>query len=742
MSKSAQNATNELALSAHRTDAENLLAQMTLSEKLGQMNQLNGENGQISTSLAAEVRKGNVGSIINEVDPNTVAELQRIARQESRLGIPLLVGRDVIHGFATIFPIPLGLACSWNETLVHDVARFSACEASSVGINWTFSPMIDVARDPRWGRIAESFGEDPLLASRLGNAMVCGYQTDDPTQATAIAACAKHFAGYGASESGKDYNTTNLSEHELRHVYLPPFKAASDVGAMTFMTSFSDLNGVPVSANKWLLTDILKDEWAFIGFVVSDWASVDQLIVHGIAADRAHAADLALNAGVDMEMVSQTFIENAAALLEQGRIKLSHIDQAVLRILQVKLALGLFTRESSTTAESLTKASLDLAYEAALQSCVLLQNRRQVLPLEAENLKQISVLGFLADDDYEQLGTWIFDGRAEHSTTLLSALHGVLPATSNIHYHPVFEHSRDTSHQNIVEAAATAGNSDAVILCLGEEAILSGEAHCRADITLPGAQATLVHTLAETLKGSGKPLILVIMAGRPLVLTELVDKVDAILYAWHPGHRGGDAIADLLVGNRCPEGKLPVSFPRHGGQIPIYYAHKNTGRPVTHDNYAHMNEFPMRAEQTSLGMAASHMDTYFTPLYSFGYGLSYACFEYSALRLSQDLVKLSERFKVYLSVHNNSHVAGTEIVQLYMRDPVANVTRPVKELLDFQRVELNALESKEVCFEVDTARLGFYNQSNQYCVEAGEFWFGVGPDSDCELSAKMTLVAQ
>ncbi|WP_100642903.1 glycoside hydrolase family 3 N-terminal domain-containing protein [Alteromonas facilis] len=726
-------------LSESHHNALALLARMSLDEKLGQMNQLNGEYGQVSDSMADAVRSGHVGSIINEVDANTISQLQHVARTESRLGIPLLIGRDVIHGFHTIFPIPIGLACSWSETLLENVARLSAVEASSVGINWTFSPMIDVARDPRWGRVAESFGEDPLLTSRLGDAMIRGYQTHDLSSPTAIAACAKHFAGYGASESGRDYNTTNISDHEMRHVYLPPFKSASDCGALTFMTSFSDVNGVPVSANRRLLTDILKHEWGFSGFVVSDWASVEQLIDHGVAENRSDAAELAINAGVDMEMVSQTFIENATTLLKQGRLNEQQIDDAVTRILTAKYALGLFEQDADPIIDNHDSVATQLAYDAALQSCVLLKNADQILPLQKAGLQTVTVLGPLAHDDYEQLGTWIFDGDPEHSVTLYEGLTRALGEQVSVTHHPIFKNTRDTSQENLSIAFDYAAQSDAVILCVGEEAILSGEAHCRADIRLPGAQAALIDGLSQHLYASGKPLILVVMAGRPLELSDVVDKVDAILYAWHPGHQGGTAIADILLGQQSPSGKLPISFVRHGGQIPLYYSQKPTGRPVTQDNYAHMNDFPMRAPQTSLGMAASHMDTYFTPLFPFGFGLSYADIKYSSTKLSAQTVGAEESFSVSVCVTNTSDIAVTEIVQLYVRDKVSSVSRPVRELLDFARVELAAGESLDVSFELNATQLGFYDQNNQYVVEPGEFLFGIGSDSTCELSASLML---
>ena len=717
-----------------------LLVRMSLDEKLGQMNQLNGCGGYVADPLAHAIRVGHVGSVINEVDPDTVRELQRIAVEETRLGIPLLIGRDVIHGFKTIFPIPIGLASSWSPTLVQQTARYSAIEASESGINWTFSPMIDISRDPRWGRVAESFGEDPVLCGELAKAMVSGYQGDSLTDPTSIAACAKHFVGYGASESGRDYNTTNISEHDLRNIYLPPFKACSDIGAMTFMTSFSDLNGVPLSANRYLLSDVLRDEWGYQGFVVSDWASVQQLTDHGIAETDKDAADLALKAGVDMEMVSQTFLHHAPALLSDGHVQQAKLDQSVLRILTAKFALGLFEQPYAPTGQIIDPEDCKaLACEAAAKSCVLLQNNEAVLPLESNQLAKITVLGPLANDPYEQLGTWIFDGEPERSVTLLQGLQNLLSESCEIAFEPVFASSRDHSEQRFARAFEAVNGAQAVVLCAGEEAILSGEAHCRAEISLPGAQQAFIDQLSPRLKAAGIPLILVIMAGRPLTLSRVVDKVDAILYAWHPGTMGGQAIADLLLAERIPSAKLPISFPRHVGQIPLYYAQKPTGRPVTHDNYVHMDEFPMRAEQTSLGMAASHMDTYFTPQFCFGYGLTYGSIEYTDVVVSAHVFTPHDLISVSAFIHNRGAYDIEEIAQLYVRDVVACVTRPVKELKGFQRVQIKAGKQASITFQLSAADLVFYDDRGNSVMESGEFRIGIGGNSDCQLTETVRL---
>ncbi|WP_026376342.1 glycoside hydrolase family 3 N-terminal domain-containing protein [Aestuariibacter salexigens] len=721
-----------------------LLADMSFEEKLGQMNQVNGDGGHISGDLAQAIREGRVGSVINEVNPDIIVQLQRIAVHESRCGIPLLIGRDVIHGFKTIFPIPLGLASSWCPDTIESAARISALEASEIGINWTFSPMIDICRDPRWGRVAECFGEDPVLCSTLAVAMVKGYQTDDLASQGAIAACAKHFVGYGASESGRDYNTTNISEHDLRNVHMPSFHAASNNNVATFMTSFSDVNGEPVSANKWLLTDVLKDEWHFGGLVVSDWASVHQLTVHGIAGCDRHAAELAINAGVDMEMVSATFISYGHQLIHENKVQQQRIDQAVARILAVKFALGLFDQGVTNlpAPKHNLAAHLDASRVCAEKSCVLLKNQSHTLPLNTDKLNSVALLGMLADDDYEQLGTWIFDGDITRSCTLHQGLRNVLPDHVAINYHKVFDNTRDCDTKHIPDAITLASASDAVIVCVGEEAILSGEAHCRAELGLPGAQQQLINALSEHLSSKGVPLILVVMAGRPLAIESAVQQVDALLYAWHPGSMGGAAIANLLVGNAVPSGKLPITFPRKVGQIPIYHSVKPGGRPVNRDNFVHMDAFPMRAEQTSLGMSSSHMDTDFTPLFPFGFGLSYTHFAYHDVILDNLLLHTGDTLGVSLAVTNQGHVAGDEVVQLYIRDHVASATRPVRELKAFQRVSLQPGETQRVKFHLPADELAFFDARGKRCLEPGTFTLWVGGDSNAALCADFELVGE
>lgn len=716
-----------------------LLAQMTMEEKIGQMCQVSGEYGQISHDLAENIRAGKVGSVINEVEPNTLKELQHIAVHQTRLGIPLLFGRDVIHGFKTIFPIPIGQAASWSPELVKEAASIAAFEASNVGINWTFAPMIDISRDPRWGRIAESMGEDPMLCSVMGAAMVKGFQGENLCEPTSIAACAKHFVGYGASESGRDYCTTNIPENELRNIYLPPFHAAAKAGVCTFMSSFSDLDGIPASGNKWLLKDILRDEWRFNGFVVSDWESVSQLQVHGVTENDKGSAELAFDAGVDMEMVSKSYSEHLQSLIDENKIGEAQIDTCVLRILETKFSLGLFEEQSNrfNPVDFYLPEHLATAKELAIKSCVLLQNKAQCLPLCKESIKRLAVIGPLADDGYEQLGTWVFDGEAHHSVTLLDSLKSYLPEDVEILASQGLKNSRSTDTNLFDHALQAADQSDAIILCLGEESILSGEAHCRSDISLPGAQ----HELIDRLSSVGKPVVLIIMAGRPLTIEPIIEKVDSILFAWHPGTMAGPALTDIIFGEVSPSGKLPVTFPRVVGQIPIYYNQKHGGKPATNDNFVHMKDIPQRAEQTSLGMAATHLDTHFTPLFEFGYGLSYTQFEYSGLQLNSHKLNQSGTLTITATLSNVGECAAEEIVQLYVRDLVGSVTRPVKELKQFQRIRVEPKTSTQVEFELNADELAFYARDNRRKTELGRFHLWVGGSSAANLRTEFELIS-
>jgi len=716
-----------------------LLDSMTVAEKAGQMSQVNGAGGTIPDNLHAAIKAGQVGSVLNEVNVETVNELQRIALQESRLGIPLLIGRDVIHGFRTVLPIPLAQAATWNPELVRKGARMAALEAAASGVNWTFAPMIDISRDPRWGRIAESLGEDPYLASVLGVAMLEGFQGDNLAAHGSIAACAKHFAGYGASESGRDYNSTNIPENELRNVYLRPFKAAVDAGVATLMASFSELDGVPASGNQFLMKQVLRDEWDFKGFVVSDWDSIVQLRVHGFTANDKESAYAALTAGINMEMASGTYASYLAELLAEGRINMQQIDGLVAAILRVKLELGLFEHpftDPSTFPPTANEENLALARQAALQSIVLLENKRNALPLSKTGIRSLAVIGPMADDAYEQLGTWIYDGDPSISQTPLTAIRQFAGNDVSINYVRAMETTRSRSSEGFEAAVRAARAADAVIVFLGEESILSGEAHSRADIGLPGNQAELV----DALHAAGKPVIAVILAGRPLTLHNIIDKVDAILFAWHPGTMGGPAIADILFGAESPSGKLPVTFPKMVGQVPIYYAHKNTGKPPGPETYVAIDDIPVRLPQTSSGFVSNHLDAGYEPQYPFGYGLSYAAFAYSGIEISRDQVPMGETLSVSAAVKNVGEVEAEEVVQLYVRDLVGNVTRPVRELKGFQRVRLLPGESRKTEFVLGPEDLAFYGQDMRLITEPGAFQVWIGGSSTAELQAEFTVI--
>lgn len=716
-----------------------LLASMTLSEKIGQMSQLNASEGYAPDYLADGLREGRIGSVLNVVDVSIVNELQRIAVEESRLGIPLMVGRDVIHGFKTIMPIPLGQAATWNPAVVKQGARIAALEAATCGVNWTFAPMIDISRDARWGRIAESLGECVLLSSELAVAMVEGFQGDDMAARGSIAACAKHFAGYGAVESGRDYATTNIPETKLRNVYLRPFKAAVDAGVSTLMTSFSDLNGIPATANEFLLRQVLRDEWGYDGFVVSDWDSIRQLQVHGLTENDKESAFEAVSAGVDMEMAGDAFSHHLDSLIEEGRVSIERIDNAVANILRAKFRLGLF-EDPYTNPEVLppiaSEDALQTAKQAALESVVMLKNDHAVLPLSAESLQTVALIGPLADAPYQQLGTWIFDGDVELSITPMHAIHSLVGHDLDVRYLRAMENSRSKASDSFDEAVEIAQSSDVTVLFLGEESILSGEAHSRADISLPGDQAELVRRIRET----GKPVIAVILAGRPLTLTNIVDHVDAILFAWHPGTMGGPAIADILFGLESPSGKLPATFPRVVGQIPIYYSQKNSGKPASWDTIAHIDEIDTRAPQTSLGMSAFHLDTHFTPLFAFGHGLSYAAFEYHRIWTSSNDIALGDSITISTELTNQSDVAADEVVQLYVRDLVASITRPVKELKGFRRVHLQPGETLTVDFLLHTDDLAFFGRDMRITTEPGEFHAWIGGSSETQLRAEFRIV--
>ncbi len=701
---------------------DKLMSKMTIDEKIGQLNQLSGEG--LSQNIVAQVKNGSVGSLLNEVDSKVIYELQKVATTQTRLRIPLIFARDVIHGFKTIFPIPLGQAASWNTSLVEDGARIAAIEASSVGIKWTFAPMIDVSRDPRWGRIAESFGEDSYLISKMGAASVRGYQGKNLADKTAIAACAKHFAGYGATESGKDYNTTWIPEVQLRDTYLPPFKAAVDAQVATFMCSFNDINGVPSSGNKHLNDDILRKEWKFNGVLVSDWASIEQMQTHGVAANLADAAKLAIDAKVDMDMMGFAYTKNLKDLIKNKSVKIKQIDAAVRNVLRLKFNLGLFDNPFAENSESTFYANnaLSSAQKAATESVVLLKNNG-LLPINKDH-KTVAVMGPLANSPADQLGTWVMDGEPNHSITPLDAIHKNFGKNFTIQYEQGLAYSRDTNSVNFSKAIQLAQNSDVIVFFAGEEALLSGEARARADINLPGAQTKLLTELKKT----GKPLVLVVMAGRPHTIQKEIEMADAVLYSFHPGTMGGPALANIIFGVENPSGKLPVTFPRLVGQVPIYYAHKMTGRPAK--DIQLINEIPVGAPQFSLGFTSYHLDAGDSPLFPFGFGLSYTNFNYSPVKLSATTLTRENSITANCKVSNTGKMDGYEVVQLYVRDKVASLAQPVKRLIGFEKIFLKSGESKELSFDVSANQLSFHDSKNNLIVENGEFDLWISTNSN------------
>ena len=699
---------------------ERLLSRMTLAEKIGQMNQVSA-GGDVS-NYADALRKGQIGSILNEVDPVKINEFQRISLEESRLGIPLLVARDVIHGYHTVFPIPLGLAATFDPALVEDGARIAALEATAQGIRWTFSPMLDIARDPRWGRIAEGSGEDTYLDTRMAEAMVRGYQGRQ-LDTTSMAACIKHFVGYGAAEGGRDYNSTYLTERQLRNVYLPPFQAAVEAGAMTLMTSFNDNDGVPSTGNTFVVKDVLRGEWGFDGLVVTDWNSMGEMINHGFGVDRKDVARKALEAGVDMDMMTYGFLSHLEELVKTGAVKESAIDEAVRNILRVKVRLGLFEHPyvdvEKGAAVQYAPEYLAAAQRSAEESAVLLKNDG-VLPLKADAVRSILVTGPMADAPHDQLGTWAFDGDKTHTVTPLQALQERFPG--KVTFVPGLRYSRETrdAFQDVVAAGRRA---DVVLVFLGEEAILSGEAHSLADLNLKGSQSELL----AALKATGKPVVVTVMAGRPLTVERDLPNCDAMLYAFHPGTMGGPALANLLFGDVNPSGKTPITFLRTVGQAPLYYSHNMTGRPYKGETL--IDDIGMEAGQTSLGNTSYYLDYGAYPLFPFGYGLSYTQFAYSGIALDKAVYGKDDTITVSLTLSNTGDYDGTEVVQVYVRDLVGSITRPVKELKAFERVSLKAGESKSLEFKVPVSDLAFYGLDGVKKVEPGDFQLWVAGDS-------------
>ena len=699
-----------------------LLAQMTLEEKLGQLQQLDGEaNGNFRPEHLDLIRKGLLGSTLNVRGAQRTNQVQRVAMNESRLKIPVLFGFDVIHGYRTIFPIPLAEAASWDPSLAERSAAVAALEAKNSGVHWTFAPMVDIARDPRWGRITEGAGEDPFLGAAFARARVRGFQGDDYGASDKVLACAKHWVVYGAAEGGRDYNTTEVSENTLREIYFPPFKAAVDAGVGTFMSAFNSINGVPATANAFTLTKVLRQEWKFDGFVVSDYTSVRELINHGVAANEEEAAALALNAGVEMEMVSRSYNAFGKKLLQDKKLSTATIDEAVRRILRIKFRLGLFDRpyadEASETNALLRPDSIRLAREAAARSMVLLKNDRDMLPL-SKNAGSIAVIGPLADDRGAQLSCWPGDGKEEDMVTPLAGIRAKVSAQTKVGYAKGCDAKGDST-AGFQEAVNLAKQSDVAIVVVGETADMVGEAASRSTIDLPGRQLELVQAIHAT----GKPTVVVLVNGRPLSVPWIAGNVPAVLESWMGGSQGGHATADVLFGDVNPGGKLPVTFPRSVGQVPMYYNYLNTGRPPEAEN-----------KYTS-----KYLDMPWTPLYPFGFGLSYTKFKIGNLQLSAPRIPANGKLTVSVEVENTGARAGDEVVQLYIRDPVATMSRPVKELKGFQRVTLQPGEKRRVEFVLDREHLGFWNRELRYVVEPGEFRVMVGSSSADVIEAKFEV---
>jgi beta-glucosidase len=709
---------------------DSLLKEMTLEEKLGQLNLISNyvKTGPFANKKGMEkMKEGTAGNVFNLTGAPSAINSQLKIAKNTRHRIPLLSGLDIVHGYKTVFPVPLGMACTWDTLLIQRTARIAAIEGSAWGYNWTFSPMVDIARDPRWGRVMEGAGEDPLLGSKIARAMVKGYQGDDLSKPDAIMACVKHFALYGAAEGGKDYNIADMSPLSMYQNYLPPYKAAIDAGAGSVMVSFNEINGVPATSNKWLLTDLLRDEWGFKGFVVTDYNAVQELINHGVANDYKNAAELALTAGVDMDMVSEGFIAFLKESLHNGKITIAQIDTACRRVLEAKYKLGLFTdpyksfslaRADSVT---LTPENKEVARVAAQKSFVLLKNEEQTLPLNRNT--KIALIGPFANDRSEMLSSWSPLGDVN---SIISIYDGLKKAFPNVKYTQGTQISNDSlfnvkrngkydislQKKLVGDALNIVNEADVIVAVLGESKEMSGEAKSRADISIPECQVDLL----KALKATGKPVILLIMSGRPLTLGNILPYSDAVVMIWRPGTEAGNAVADILTGNYNPSGKLTMTFPRSVGQIPIYYNHKNTGRPYSEGG-----------EETYL---SNYLDEHNSPLFPFGYGLSYTTFQYKNLKLSDTLLSGNNKIlKASIKVINAGKIAGEETVQLYLADPVASITRPVKELKQFQKVFLQPGESKEIVFNLTVNDLMFYNSRLIWDWEPGNFIIYIGGNS-------------
>ena len=727
----------------------NLMAKMTLEEKLGQLNlPTSGDitTGQANSSnVAKNIEQGKVGGLFNIKSVQKIKEVQKIAVEKSRLKIPLLFGMDVIHGYETTFPIPLALSCTWDLDLIKRSAQIAAQEASADGINWTFSPMVDISRDPRWGRVSEGNGEDPYLGSQIAKAMVRGYQGDDLSKNNTILSCVKHFALYGAPEAGREYNTVDMSRIRMYNDYFPTYKAAIDAGAGSVMASFNEVDGIPATANKWLMTDVLRNQWDFKGFVVTDYTAIMEMEYHGIG-DLQTVSAAALNAGIEMDMVSEGFLKTIKKSLEEEKVTMAAVDNAVRLILNAKYDLGLFQDPykycdaNRAKTEIFTNSNRSEARKIAAQSLVLLKNNKQLLPLKKSGT--IAVIGPLADAKENMAGTWSLATKQDNSISLLAGIQSAVGSSakilyakgSNIDYDAGLEERgtmfgktlhRDnrTKEELIAEALKIANQSDVIIAALGESAELSGECSSRTSIEIPQAQKDLLQELVKT----GKPVVLVLFNGRPLVLKQENETVSAILEVWFAGSEAGHAIADVLFGNENPSGKLTMTFPRSLGQVPIYYASKNTGRPLD-NNVGKFEKYK-----------SNYIDERNEPLFPFGYGLSYTNFEYSNMKISTSKINFNETMEVSVDVSNTGNYDGKEVVQLYIRDLVGSVTRPLKELKGFQKITIKKGEKQKVTFKISQEDLKFYNSELQFVAEPGDFEVFIGGNSDTQLKEKFQL---
>lgn len=749
VSSFAQKSKKVIPIAPKEIFVSDLLSKMTLDEKIGQLNlPTSGDitTGQANSSnIAKKIEEGKVGGLFNIKSVQKIKEVQRIAVEKSRLKIPLLFGMDVIHGYETTFPIPLGLSSSWNMDLIKRSAQIAAREASADGINWTFSPMVDISREPRWGRVSEGSGEDPYLGSQIAKAMVHGYQGDDLSKNNTILSCVKHFALYGAPEAGREYNTVDMSRIKMYNEYFPPYKAAVEAGVGSVMASFNEIDGIPATCNKWLMTDVLRNQWNFKGFVVTDYTAIPEMSEHGIG-DLQTVSALALKAGIEMDMVGEGFLTTLKKSLEEGKVTLAQIDNAVRLILNAKYDLGLFQDpykycdlERAKT-EIFTQSNRTEARKTARESMVLLKNKNQLLPLKKSGT--IALIGPLADAKENMAGTWSVATKQENSVSLLTGIKSVVGVSAKIVYAKgsnldddaaleeratmfgkTLHRDSRTKEELLNEALIIANQSDVIVAALGESAEFSGECSSRTNLEIPKVQKELLQALLKT----GKPVVLVLFNGRPLVLNQENETVPAILDVWFAGSEAGLAIADVLFGDENPSGKLTITFPRSLGQVPIYYNHKNTGRPLGNKDGV-FEKFK-----------SNYIDERNEPLFPFGYGLSYTTFEYSNLKISSAKISPSETLKVTVDIANTGNFDGKEVVQLYIRDLVGSVTRPVRELKGFQKITIKKGEKQTVTFQITAEDLKFYNADLQFVAEPGEFEIFVGSNSNAELKTLFEL---